>query len=246
MASPSFTDSYPADQRLDVLLEAYDVDEAGFAAHYQPLAFAMAELIAGYETAGGKPYGAEQLWPHLQRVSADGARFLATLGYSETACRNFHSAYLFSDLGKVHPDYAELDWMKDDRPTPAEKELRRIHTAKGPALLDQLIADLGIDAQTANHPHFTVMKALMLYHHERLDGKGELGLAADQLGTVAQVAALVDALDGDMIPRAHQPGGRTLEQALERLTGRGGDSKYAGAFAPTLLTDYTAYKRNSN
>jgi HD-GYP domain-containing protein (c-di-GMP phosphodiesterase class II) len=230
-----------ADKSLDTLIASYDVRDLESLPGYEALVMALASRIRDYKTLGGKAYGAEVLWPHLQRTSRDGAAFLAHLGHPDTVSFNFESAYVFSDLGKTHQDYADVDWMKEDRPSPEEKSLRRQHTAYGLPILDAALAIHAPDL--ADHPHICVIKALMLYHHERLDGGGPYGINGADIGVVSQVGQIIDALDGDMIQRGHQGGARSLDDALARLAAQGEDKKYHGAFDAGLLDIYTNYKR---
>ncbi len=85
------------------------------------------------------------------------------------------------------------------------------------------------------HPHIHVTQAIQLYHHERIDGTGYEGLLGDDLGQIIKAICIVDAFDGDMIHRPHQPAKRTPEEALERLKNGG---KYQGAFDPFMLDQF--------
>ncbi|MES2729832.1 MAG: hypothetical protein V4621_07030 [Pseudomonadota bacterium] len=196
----------------------------------------LLQAIENYTTKGGA-YGAVTLYPHLTTISADGAALLRRLGHSATTQFNFEKAYVLSDIGKIHQCYDKIDWMSDDRPSKAEKDFRRQHTVRGPDILDDKLRFESEDVKT--HPHWQVVKSLMVYHHERMDGNGELHLAGEKIGDVLQVACMVDAYDGDMRKRAHQSTPRTQEEQLDRMQN---DDKYRGAFAPAMLETYKALR----
>ncbi len=231
----------PTGTDLDDLIGSYTLNDA-VGQRCQQITAELMERIGQYETISG-PYGAEILRPHLESISKDGAGFLKLLGVNDTACRNFHSAYLISDIGKLHPDFDQTDWLADKSTAgdKSDKRFRRLHTLKGIEILDQVLATEPSDVRT--HTHWIVAKSLMAYHHECMDGNGEHKLPAGRMGQVLQVACIVDALDGDTRKRKHQTAGRTVGEALDRMQGiNDPKEKYKGAFDPDLLTTYRAYK----
>lgn len=214
------------------------------------ITYTLLDRIAAYETKGGA-YGALMLHPHLIAISADGAAFLRRLGQNDTICSNFEIAYIISDVGKIHQSFDQIDWMAKDSTSsnPHEKKERRLHTLRGIDVLDEALAHES-DA-VRNHDHWRVVKSLMAYHHEFVNGEGEHKLPAGRMGQVLQVACIVDALDGDTRKRPHQEQGSTIEEALDRMTGltqtakeqeQGKPPKYADAFDPGLLAQYRAFK----
>ena len=76
------------------------------------------------------------------------------------------------------------------------------------------------------------MKSLQLHHHERIDGNGYEGYKGEELSTIIKMICIIDAFDGDMIHRPHQPSQRTPKEALDRL--KNGE-KYQGAFDAEIL-----------
>lgn len=184
-----------------------------------------------------------RMMAHQNRVARDGADFLRFLGYGERAARNFRAAMMLHDIGKIHPDYDPALWMLDDRPDPVQKALQKRHARYGAEMLEDFARAL---PDLAEHPHIGVRYALTRYHHERLDGRGPEGLDAAALPEYVQVACIVDAYDGDLIPRPHQKEKRTPAQALRRMAGRDDPhGKYDGAFDARLLARYTEMKAAS-
>lgn len=181
-----------------------------------------------------------QMMAHQNRVSRDGARFLRFLGYSDRAARNFRAAMLFHDLGKTHSAYNPALWTLDERPTPEEKELQKRHAAMGADMFECFSKAI---PGMLEHPHYQVRYSVTRFHHERMDGTGPEGLIASSLPEYVQVACIVDAYDGDMIPRPHQQEPRTKRSALQRLMGREDPKgKYIGAFSGRLLSQYEQMK----
>ncbi len=181
-----------------------------------------------------------QMMAHQNRVSHDGARFLKHLGYSDRAAKNFRAAMLFHDMGKTHPTYNPMIWVLFERPSEEEKELQKKHARLGAGMVQSLIDRC---PELKNHPHMQVRHAVTLYHQERIDGTGPENFMADRLPVFAQVACIVDAYDGDMIPRPHQERQRTPREALRRMLGLDDPTrKYSGAFSGRLLQQYVKMK----
>lgn len=182
----------------------------------------------------------KQMMAHQNRVSHDGARFLKYLGYSDRAARNFRAAMLFHDMGKTHPTYNPMIWMLYERPSPEEKALQKKHARLGAGMLQSLIDR---SPELKNHPHMQVRHAVTLYHHERVDGTGPEQFMAERLPVFGQISCIIDAYDGDMIPRPHQERQRTPRESLRRMLALDDPGKkYAGAFNTKLLQQYVKMK----
>ena len=175
---------------------------------------------------------------HQNRMGKEGAKFLRHLGFGARAARNFRFAAALHDIGKIDPFYDPALWTLEDRPTPEQKALQKLHARLGAEWLEKLAEGM---PGLRDHPHFAVRHAITLYHHERADGRGPEGVEAASLPLFVQVACIVDAYDGDLIPRPHQASRRTPREELARLQGRGTD-KYDGAFDPQLLAAFVAMK----
>ncbi len=222
----------------DYLLDKYDyATDPALLAHLHSWDRVYMGAMMSYASGIGG-FG-RQLMAHQNRTALDGARFLRYLGFSDQAARNFRAAMLFHDLGKTHPTYNPIIWMLYERPTPAEKEQQRRHAQLGAGMFQTLTERY---PALARHPHTLVRHAVTAYHHERTDGTGPAHIHADALPVFVQVSCIVDAFDGDMIPRPHQERGRTAKEALRRLAALDDDKKYAGAFSGRLLNKYIAMK----
>ena len=222
---------------IDELIESYDVqDDPVLLAHFEPIEKRLWHMIENYADNVNE-YGAV-ISKHLMRTSAIGMQFLSVeLGFSEKAGRNFYDANLFHDLGKTHPCYHPSLWQLPHRPTPEEREEKRHHTQLGIELVDLALVKSPQELQ--EHPHIQLIQALQRYHHERFNAKGYEGQDITKLGQVIQAVCIIDAFDGDMIHRPHQPGQRTPEQALKRLKNA---KKYQGAFDPEMLDRFIDFQ----
>jgi len=207
---------------IDDLIEEYDYDnDRVLMSYFHPIAESLWDKIKCYGEAAND-YGAV-LSEHLKRTSKLGEDFLVDcLGFSEQAGHNFYEANLFQDLGKIHPEYDPAIWDLPHRPTEEERAEKRKHVARGAYLIEQ---------------------AIEMYHHERIDGTGRYGLTGDRMGNVLKAICIIDAFDGDMIKRPHQPAKRTPEETLERMQH---GEKYQGAFDTTMLAQFIDFYKSRN
>ncbi len=217
---------------IDKAIESYDVEsDVILNEHFKTIASHLWQQIENYG-ADINEYGGI-VSKHLQRTSSIGAEFIKTLGFSERAAQNFYEANLLQDLGKTHPNYNPEIWQTPHRPTTAEREEKRAHTRLGVELVSQALIKSPETLKT--HPHIHVIQSLQRHHHERIDGTGYEGFAGDDLGVIIKVICIIDAYDGDMIHRPHQPAERTPEEALQRLKN---GPKYQGAFDEAILEQF--------
>jgi HD-GYP domain-containing protein (c-di-GMP phosphodiesterase class II) len=222
---------------IDTLIESYDVqDDDILDTYWKPIEEEFWHQIADYGVEVNEFGGI--LSKHLMRTSAIGMAFITNeLGFSDKAGRNFYDANLLQDLGKVHSAYDINIWQLPHRPTEKEREEKRLHTTRGNEMIDEAIKDA--PEALKNHPHIQVIKSVQKYHHERQDGSGQFGIKGEDLGKIIEAICIIDAFDGDMIHRPHQPAKRTPEQALERLQN---GKKYQGAFDPVLLQRFIDFQ----
>lgn len=232
---------------LDDVIESYDYEtDPVLQEYFRPIEDVLWGLIEHYGE-GTTNYG-KVMAAHLRRTSLDGMKFITdALGFSEKAGRNFHAANLFHDLGKIHADYDPAIWDLPTRPTEEQRAEKRKHTIRGTQFL--LAALDNAPPELFAHPHIkTVIPALQIFHHERLDGKGPMQRTADEIGKLLKAAIIVDTKDGDMHRREHQSTGRTEAQALLRmrsLPDYDKDGKYDGAF-DDMLDTYIAYREQES
>lgn len=228
---------------LDDILDSYDyATDATLQNNFRPIEDALWSLIEHYGT-GINDFG-QQMAAHLRRTSLDASTFMRSeLGFSDRAAKNFHAANLFHDLGKIHAAYPPQIWSLSHRPTAEERAEKRLHTLRGPKVFQIALEDA--PSSLLDHPHVkTVIPALQLFHHERIDGQGHFSRKGADMGNAIKAICIVDAKDGDMIMRGHQEFRRSEAQALLRMTGHpdyDDTGKYAGAF-DDMLDRYIRYR----
>lgn len=104
------------------------------------------------------------------------------------------------DVGKIGiPDHILL------RPGPlagADWETMKTHVNRGSAVLDQMIADLAL----RELPHVTLLRNIVAYHHEFLDGSGyPQGARGDAIPLEARIVTVADVFDALTSPRPYKP-----------------------------------------
>lgn len=104
------------------------------------------------------------------------------------------------DVGKIGiPDHILL------RPGPlagADWETMKAHVDRGRAVLDQMLADLALH----DLPHVTVLRNIVAYHHEFLDGSGyPQGVRGDAIPLEARIVTVADVFDALTSLRPYKP-----------------------------------------
>ena len=78
----------------------------------------------------------------------------------------------------------------------------KTHVNRGSAVLDQMIADLAL----RELPHVTLLRNIVAYHHEFLDGSGyPHGARGDAIPLEARIVTVADVLDALTSPRPYKP-----------------------------------------
>ena len=124
---------------------------------------------------------------HAERVGNDMRKTCARLGLPETVQENMYWAMLTHDIGKrLLPIHI---WDMPGKPTEEESRFRRQHTKLGLTVLEEELGEI-------DHPFVHLMKDIMAHHHERMDGKGEHELAAEEISLPVRLACIVEDFDG--------------------------------------------------
>jgi len=127
-------------------------------------------------------YRNDQTGQHIRRVARLVEVVAQTLGLREETAKAVSQAALLHDLGKV--GIPDLVLLKPGKLEQEEMEMVRRHTADGARMLSGL---RGSVVQLAEE--------VILYHHERWDGKGYAGLQGESIPLAARIVAVVDAFD---------------------------------------------------
>jgi HD-GYP domain-containing protein (c-di-GMP phosphodiesterase class II) len=94
------------------------------------------------------------------------------------------------DVGKVAVPDSIL--LKPARLTDEEFEIMRSHVRKGVDIIDMMMADFGLKSM----PHFELLRNLVAFHHEAMDGSGyPYGRKGEDIPLEARIAAVADVFD---------------------------------------------------
>ncbi|MGE5478599.1 MAG: HD-GYP domain-containing protein [Bacteroidales bacterium] len=136
----------------------------------------------------------EETGAHLARM----ARYARLIGNKMAARHELSDEYVeyvfqfapLHDVGKVSVPDAIL--LKPGRLTPEEFEVMKSHVEKGVHIIDLMVQDFGLGSM----PHFDLLRNIVAYHHEALDGSGyPYALAGDAIPLEARIAAVADVFD---------------------------------------------------
>lgn len=119
---------------------------------------------------------------HAMNVSELSRKIGEKMKLGERACALLAISGMFHDIGKMGIRFALLD--KPDTLTPDEYKIIQWHTTVGHLMLSSMPDDVHKEAAE-----------IALYHHERLDGSGYMGLAGNQIPVMARIVAVADVYD---------------------------------------------------
>ncbi len=116
----------------------------------------------------------------------------------EEALTRFGPGFLLHDIGKLSIPHDIL--MKPGSLTEKEWDQVRLHPQKGLEMVEKIM------------PVTEETQAMILYHHERLDGSGyPLGLRGSEIPIAARICGIVDAFDALSTNRPFQERKKTFE-----------------------------------
>lgn len=120
------------------------------------------------------------------------------------------------DVGKVAVPDSIL--LKPGPLTDPEFEVMRTHVSKGVEIIDLMMRDFGLRSM----PHFELLRNIVAYHHEALDGSGyPYKRQGDQIPIEARIAAVADVFDALTSVRPYKRAW-TNEDALALLSQQSG------------------------
>lgn len=187
------------------------------------------------ETYGGdvNNYGPDTLAPHLTRIAEDSRDFLLFLNHPDNVAHNFYDAIKISDLGKTAIEARK--WKVDRKELTDElRAEKRKHTIRGPEVLAEFLRNA--PDELLNHPHVkTVVPVHMTDHHFPLSKRS-------QMGTMMEIACIVDAYDGDM-DLAKIGKDRTVDEQYDRMIASDTHDKYHGYFRAALIDHYFKFRQ---
>ena len=155
---------------------------------------------------------------HSRRVAERAIETARALGVSESEVETLRVAAYLHDIGKVEVSTGVL--QKAASLTAAERAEMERHVDYGTGMLRRLGGLL-------EH-----VVPLVMYHHERWDGRGYKGLAGEDIPLGARIIAVCDTYDAIVADRPYRQG-RSHDQAVEILRSGSGtqfDPRVVDAF----------------
>lgn len=153
---------------------------------------------------------------HTQRVGRLAARLAEEAGVSEQEVELILEAAPLHDLGKIGiPDSILL---KPGKLTPEEYETIKGHTRIGASILSG-----------ERFPLLKMAEQIAMYHHERWDGSGYLGLRGEAIPLAARIVTIADVFDVIIHARPYKAA-QSWDRAVEEIRKQSG-----GQFDPTLV-----------
>ena len=139
---------------------------------------------------------------HSERVSQMSVAIARTMGLGEVKVERLYRGGLLHDIGKIGVPITIID--KKGRLTDEEMAVMRSHVTIGAKILEPLTA-------------LEDVIPIVLYHHERFDGKGyEAGLGGTDIPHLARILCVADSYDAMRSDRPYRAG-RSPDETLEEV-----------------------------
>jgi putative nucleotidyltransferase with HDIG domain len=178
----------------------------------------LTEMAAELESRDPYTHG------HSRRVAHHATMIALRLGLAPGEVVTIRAAAALHDVGKINTPRAVLN--KPGPLTRAEFGLIMLHAGHGAEI-----------ASTLGDPELT---AMVLHHHERLDGSGYPdGLTGSEIPLGARIIAVADTFDAITSTRAYRPA-KTHDKAMEIL-----EEECCGRLDPDGVGAFKAYHKET-
>jgi HD-GYP domain-containing protein (c-di-GMP phosphodiesterase class II) len=162
----------------------------------------------------------EETGAHLARMARYSAliarKLAAELGLSDEFIEYLFQFAPIHDVGKISVPDRIL--FKPGKLDPDEFEIMKGHVQRGLEIVDMMARDFGIEALA----HFSVLRNVIAYHHEALDGSGyPHRLTGDHIPIEARIAAVADVFDALTSNRPYKTAW-TNQEAFDLLQSQAG------------------------
>ncbi|NLA57891.1 MAG: HD domain-containing protein [Firmicutes bacterium] len=167
-----------------------------------------------------------ELMEHMERVAFLSGEIARQYGYSPLKQRALDEACYFHDIGKLEIEDEILKWP--GRLTQRQFETIKTHPERGARFIEEIPIPLR---------NRKLIRNIVLYHHERWDGKGyPMGLAGERIPLEARIVAVADTWDAMTSHRCYRKALSIPEAIaeLKRVRGTQLDPKVVDVFLEIL------------
>ncbi len=148
-----------------------------------------------------------ELMQHMERVAFLSGEIARQYGYSPLKQRALDEACYFHDIGKLEIEDEILKWP--GRLTQRQFETIKTHPERGARFIEEIPIPLR---------NRKIIRNIVLYHHERWDGKGyPMGLAGERIPLEARIVAVADTWDAMTSQRCYKEA-LSIPDAIAELT----------------------------
>ena len=159
-------------------------------------AFSISKTLIGIVEARDPNLNGHSL--HVQELALLIYKYLPVGMHKGISAENLKYAALFHDVGKLGIPEAILN--KPGKLNDEEWEQMRRHPEISVKILKPLSS-------------FDFIRNWILYHHERMDGKGYLSIPKEQIPVAARIISVADTYSAITMARSYKPG-RSYEEAI--------------------------------
>lgn len=197
--------------------------EAKVRARTQDLERAHLEVLERLVSAG--EYRDTDTGLHTHRVATTSALIAKELGQCPGQVEALFHAAPLHDIGKIGVDDAIL--RKEGKLTDEEFDAMKRHVTVGQELLKGGTSEL-----------LQLAEEIALYHHERWDGRGYLGVAGPAIPLSARIVSVADVFDALTHARPYKAAW-PIDEAVEEIRSKAGTQFDAAVVAAFLRLDHS-------
>ncbi|MBR5969652.1 MAG: response regulator [Lachnospiraceae bacterium] len=173
----------------------------------ETLLIGLADMIEFRDEGTGNHVRQTQLYVELIAFELK-KRGIYTDILTDEYIRNTIKAAPLHDIGKIHvPDYI---LQKPGKLTEEEFEEIKKHPLYGADIIDKTLKKI------ADNSYIDVIHDIVLYHHERWDGKGyPTGKAGEEIPLCARIMSVADVFDALFEDRVYKPGIKPISSTMD-------------------------------
>ena len=198
---------------------------------FKPFVLEQMQKLEAYDGLRPKDH-VYRFHKHSERVAQNIRKTCLYMNLGEQVAQNMYWAVLPHDIGKMALPIAI--WDSQDKPDETLKSQRRQHTRTGAEIVAQELADI-------EHPFKDLMVDIMLYHHEKMDGTGQHGVAGEALSLPVRLTCIADSFDGWRVRRPHY--GKDRDTSVKGVLKRLKKEKGAEFFDMDLVKQFSKMKK---